>query len=215
MKLYEVLKVGAQTSAPTSVSEVDEDAQKLDELNMNVSEIKYLLNDIITNASTSNSSSVKKSTLTDTEVSEVLTMLEEFNNKYFQNIPLTERFTANFLWNIPRKVYDAAIKAQVRNKPVYFNPIFWFYIMCLDEPEDMIAPFVYEVIENLNKDDSALDEINKATNDYISTYLEDDNPIVKDESNGFECNDITGCVDAYFDDNINKENDNNDGSVSE
>ena len=183
MKLYEVLKVGAQTSAPTSVSEVDEDTQKLDELNMNVSEIKYLLNDIIANANTSNSSSVKKSTLTDTEVSEVLTMLEEFNNKYFQNIPLTERFTANFLWNIPKKVYDAAIKAQVKNKPVYFNPIFWFYIMCLDEPEDMIAPFVYEVIENLNKDDSALNEINKATSEYIDIYLNNDNNDGIDENN--------------------------------
>lgn len=183
MKLYEVLKVGVKTSTPTSETEVNEDTQKLDELNMNVSEIKYLLNDIITNASTSNSSSVKKSTLTDTEVSEVLTMLEEFNNKYFQNIPLTERFTANFLWNIPRKVYDAAIKAQVKNKPVYFNPIFWFYIMCLDEPEDMIAPFVYEVIENLNKDDSALDEINKATSEYIDIYLNNDNNDGIDENN--------------------------------
>lgn len=180
MKLYEVLKVGAQTSAPTSETE---DTQKLDELNMNVSEIKYLLNDIIANANTSNSSSVKKSTLTDTEVSEVLTMLEEFNNKYFQNIPLTERFTANFLWNIPKKVYDAAIKAQVKNKPVYFNPIFWFYIMCLDEPEDMIAPFVYEVIENLNKDDSALNEINKATSEYIDIYLNNDNNDGIDENN--------------------------------
>ena len=106
---------------------------------------------------------------------------------------------------------DEPIIDEGIEEPIIEEPVIDDYV----EPEDMIAPFVYEVIENLNKDDSALDEINKATNDYISTYLEDDNPIEKDESTGFECNDITGCVDAYFDENINKETDNNDGSISE
>lgn len=195
MKLSDVIRVGAKTSAPTPEENVNEDTQKLDELNMNVSEIKYLLNDIIVNSNSRNPKSVSKATLTDVEVSEVLTMLEEYNDLYFKNIPLTERFTANFLWNIPRKVYDAAVKAQVRRKPVYFNPIFWFYIMCLDEPEDMIAPFIYEVIDNLNKDSDSLNAINEATKEYISTYLDSD----EDED-----------VDVEYVDNSNEEVDEDD-----
>ena len=183
MKLSDVIKVGAKTSAPTCDVEVSEDSQKLEELNMTVSEIRYLLNDIIVNSNSRNPKSVSKATLTDVEVSEVLTMLEEFNNVYFKHIPLTERFTANFLWNIPRKVFDAAVKAQVMRKPIYFNPIFWFYIMCLDEPEDMIAPFIYEVIENLNNDNESLNAINEATKEYISTYLDEDDT---DEDNNEE-----------------------------
>ncbi len=173
MKYYDILKVGAKTSAPTS--DVNEDSQKLDELNMSVGEIKYMLNDILAQAAKpSDCKSVKKATLTDQEVSEILTMLEEFEQNYFKNLPLSEKFAANFFWNIPYKVYKAAVRAKQQNLPVYFNPIFWFYAICLDEPEDMIAPFVCDMVNNLNADDEAIKAIEDAANDYVSTYLGDD-----------------------------------------
>ena len=175
MKYYDMIKVGAQTSAPTSDVVDNDDAKNLTELKMSVSEIKYMLNDILAQSSKpSDSKSVKKATLTDQEVSEILTMLEEFNTKYFPDLPMAEKFSANFFWNIPYKIYKTAIKVKNKGLPVYFNPIFWFFAMCLDEPEDMIAPFAWDAVCNLTNDEQSMDMLKAATEEYINIYLGDE-----------------------------------------
>lgn len=182
MKYYDMIKEGAQTSAPTTDVDINDDSQKLSELTMSVGEIKYMLNDILAQSQKpSDSKSVKKAILTDQEVSEILTMLEEFEGNYFKNLPLSEKFSANFFWNIPYKVYKAAVRAKNKGLPVYFNPIFWFYAICLDEPEDMIAPFVSEIISNLNDDDESISSIESATNEYIDLYLNKSEEVNEDE----------------------------------
>ena len=146
MKYYDLLRtsVGAKTSAPTEAG-VDK--------NEEIADIKDSLNKIL--AFMENQKSIDnddhpeepdETALNEKEVENVLNMLLGFQEKYFDKTPISLELEFRFIWNIPRKIYDAAMKSKNKGWPDCTNPLYWFYIFCTSEPGDMLGRFMINAV---------------------------------------------------------------------
>ena len=114
--------------------------------------------------------------LKDDEISQVLTWLLNFQEKYFPNTPLSETLHQDFMWNIPKEVYDAAAAAEIYGYPDALNPIYWFYLFCTDCPHDMIGEFIMTAIDSISDEDSEV--ISKHAKEYRRAYFDEPEPVV-------------------------------------
>jgi ferric iron reductase protein FhuF len=112
--------------------------------------------------------------LNDDQITFVLSLLLEYQDKYFKDVPLAKALKQDFMWNIPLEVYDAAVAAVTYGYPDSLNPIFWFYIMCTEVPHDMIGMFVLKAVNSMKDED--FDAIDTHAAEYRKLYLtpEDD-----------------------------------------
>lgn len=104
--------------------------------------------------------------LSDDEVNNVLSWLLDFQEKYFKEIPLPAELDKKFMWNIPHKLYKAAKDSIDYDEPDCMNPLFWFYLMLLDEPSDMIGKFILTAFNAISDDDKAFIEASADKYDY-------------------------------------------------
>ena len=109
--------------------------------------------------------------LNDDEIANVLTWLLEFQEKYFPTTPLSETLHQDFMWNIPKEVYNAAVDAKAYEYPDALNPIFWLYICCTESPHDMIGEFVINAINSI--DDEGEHMLADHASAYKKAYFED------------------------------------------
>lgn len=73
--------------------------------------------------------------LTVEEVREVVLYLKKIQSIYFPTIPIKSNLSRSFVWNLPREIYDAFKNADIQEGvPDIANPLFMFYILCVDEP---------------------------------------------------------------------------------
>lgn len=114
--------------------------------------------------------------LSDGEISQVLTWLLNFQEKYFPNTPLSDTLHQDFMWNIPKEVYRAAYDAEVLGYPDALNPIYWFYMFCLDCPHDMIGEFVMNAINGISDEDSEV--IASHAKEYRRVYFDEEEPVI-------------------------------------
>lgn len=163
MKYWELIDVGEKTSAPTLSS------QKTMSEN-----IDKILNYIEEMSKKDNSApfDFDNTCLSDDEISDVLSTLINFEKKYFKDIPLAETLEKRFMWNIPKSVYNAANKVTVCGLPDCLNPLYWFYLFCTAEPEDMIGKFITTAVNAIPDDD--YEELVKHADEYDTTYLTSD-----------------------------------------
>ena len=120
--------------------------------------------------------------LNDDQITFILSLLLKYQDKYFKDIPLAKALKQNFMWNIPLEVYDAAVAAETYEYPDVLNPIFWFYIMCVEVPHDMIGMFVLKAINSLHDED--YDCIDNHANEYRRLYLTPEEDEEDEPSNG-------------------------------
>lgn len=122
--------------------------------------------------------------LNDDEIANVVSMLTEFQEKYFGKVPLADKLEDKFIWNIPRPVYEAADRARVYGKPDSLNPIYWLYLCCTAEPEDMIGKFLITAINIIPDDEYAAIEKNADTYDeeYLGVKYNDKDEDVTEEN---------------------------------
>ena len=187
MKYWDMIKVDGKTSSPTltsSCTDKQDDIKFINELNYSISELKSMIADM---KSETGNKAFPDATLTDEEVDNVLTWLIGFHEKYFNLTPLTDTFTAKFLWNIPREVYKSASLAAVKELPDCLNPIFWFYALCLDDIDAMLPSFILSAINSITDNDEICSYIEDKTDDYKQNYLamdiEEDEDIDDKEQN--------------------------------
>lgn len=114
--------------------------------------------------------------LNDDEITQVLTWLLNYQEKYFPNTPLSETLHQDFMWNIPKEIYDAAYTAEMYGYPDVLNPIFWFYMFCMENPHDMIGEFIINAVNTI--DDDAESVIANHAKEYRRVYFEEEEPEV-------------------------------------
>lgn len=114
--------------------------------------------------------------LNDGEISQVLTWLLNFQEKYFPNTPLSDTLHQDFMWNIPKEVYRAAYDAEVLGYPDALNPIYWFYMFCLDCPHDMIGEFIMNAINGISDEDSEV--IASHAKEYRRVYFDEEESVI-------------------------------------
>lgn len=204
MKYWELVKVGGKTSAPTSTPEDvgsnkdcryeatekalnefleeqearrQEEDRKHEDLSNNVKTIMQIMEELKTQ-DCKPPEGFEETALNNDETAFVLTMLLEFQEKYFKDTPLTCDLSRSFVYNIPKTVYNAAKSAQVRGEPDCLNPLYWFYIFNLGDPEYMMATFLTSAINAISDDDlHVIDQLHEM-------YCEDNGigyPVINDE----------------------------------
>ena len=165
MKYWELIKVDGK---PSTCKKTTQNTNKTDETADNIKKILELVQGgPITSVDTSRTS-VTATSLNDTEVNNVMEWLLEYQERYFTDIPLPDSLDKNFVWNLPKKVYQAAEKNRLLEQPDVLNPLFWFYCMLLEEPEDMLPKFILTAFNAITDDDK--DAIEQLSDQYDYNY---------------------------------------------
>ena len=119
---------------------------------------------------TSTTESNKKTILTDKQVIEILERLTYFGEKYFKTIPLDDKMTKQFIWNIPKSMYKGMKKAIDNNLPDIYDPMFTFYISLSFAPDDAIYEFLNIMLDNTVFKVDNTDEIMENAANYRRLY---------------------------------------------
>lgn len=181
MKYWEIIKcVGGKTSTPTQTPTLPEikavpsvEVEIPEELSDNVRKIMEYMEELKDKDCTP-PAGFEDTSLNDEEIADVLSMLLEFQEKYFSDVPLTDNLSRSFMWNIPKPIYNAAKRMHDIDEPDCLNPIYWFYIMCLADPEYMMAKFLVLATNSIS--DKEYDRIDK-----LADMYDEDNKIEEDE----------------------------------
>lgn len=80
--------------------------------------------------------------LGDEEVNEILSYLRTLEDKYFDDIPLTETPSQSYVWNIPYQMYEDMRRCINEDVPDVFNPMFIFYLTMTDYPADAMGRYL-------------------------------------------------------------------------
>lgn len=180
MKYWELINVGSQTSLPTSQSPMTETSKTEDEttetvnvISDRVKKIMEYMEELSLNDKNSNRDGYPETILNEKESENILTTLLDFQDKYFKDIPLSEKLEGCFVWNIPKSVYTAIKTAQDYEYPDCLNPLYWFYLFCTENPRDMIGKFISVALNSIRDEDFAL--IEQHADEYDAAYFGDDN----------------------------------------
>jgi hypothetical protein len=92
--------------------------------------------------------SIEKAELTDDEANEVLSYLLYLQTEYFSEIPLARELCKQFVWNMPREVYEAYSTTKKYEEPDVINPLIFLYILCTEDPYFSMGKYV-NIINNL------------------------------------------------------------------
>lgn len=115
------------------------------------------------------------------EVSKVMDMMMVFKDKYFSEIPIMGELQKSFVWNIPKELYDLSRSVWETGKADGLNPIYWFYMFCIEPSPEAIAKFIVTAYNAMK--DTEFDEIEALADEYdvlndIDDYEVDDDDIV-------------------------------------
>lgn len=91
--------------------------------------------------------------LNDDEIAEVMSILMEYHDKYFKEIPLAKSFCEKFVWNLPKHIYDIAIGFKNKNEPDAINPLYWFYLFCMENVESSMGKFIINALNSIPESD--------------------------------------------------------------
>ena len=157
MKYYDVLRVGAKTSAPTPVVE-DEQIKHVE------SKIDIILKEIMENKPKEMPSELANSTLKDAEVSEVVDTFCMYHDRFFSQLDLRKRLDPAFIWNIPKDIYNLSHRVRERGETHLLDPLFWFCMYIIADIDYTIGEVVSCMLDSMTEDDI------KAIDDNVTLY---------------------------------------------
>lgn len=132
---------------PTSVV-VENAANKED-----VNSIMSLLTSIKEQIKTPEGCEEASTLLTETEVENVLDILITLQDQIFFMTPLSPELVKAFVWNIPRGMYELAMRNYANNDIPALNPLYWFYMFCIDTsdllPEELKMTYAHVVATSI------------------------------------------------------------------
>lgn len=94
--------------------------------------------------------------LTGEEVDLILDYMIHFQKTYFPNIPLKDELDKDFVFNIPRSMIDAIIRAHQENTPDILNPAIAMFPLFTDVPFESFGSYLMKIAD-ICFEDSASD----------------------------------------------------------
>ncbi len=168
MKYWDLINVGGKTSTPTSDPQTQEvvkyvpvDTTVPEEIADNMKKILEFMEDL-KNKNVEAPEGFEDTELNSDEILDVVSTLVEYHDKYFQLTPLSEELSKSFVWNLPRSIYEAHKKLRLMDEPDQLDPIYWFYSLCLADPEYMMATWIVSACNAFTDDEyDRIDLLNK------------------------------------------------------
>ena len=163
MKYYTMIDVGSHTAGIEPVTTVEQPVQipnnqddyyygipnnldsRLDEI------VEFIKNG---NPNTTAPDSIEHSQMDDNQAGEIMSTLLKYQDEYFSDVPLSKDLIQHFVWNLPPEVYNAHIDAKDLEYPVVMDPLFWFYIFCMNNPKEAMAKFITLAFNALDDEDA-------------------------------------------------------------
>lgn len=184
MKYWELIKVDGKTSEPSTPPSHPQEVVKYvalenDEVTQGIKQILEYMEDI-NNKTVEPPVGFDKNQLNDnTQINDILNTLVDYQKQYFPNTPITKKLTELFLWNIPKKVYNAHQRVKALEEPDVLDPIFWLFCVFLDEPYDAMSTWVTQAYDSFTPE--ALNRIDQLNLIYEKSKEPDDE--IEDMSN--------------------------------
>ena len=102
--------------------------------------------------------------LDDDQITEVLNTMLAFQDEYFSATPLNSELVEKFVWNIPKDVYKAHLYVKDHELPDAMDPIYWFYLFCMRNPQEAMGKFLVQAINSMS--DTDFEEISQDADEY-------------------------------------------------
>ncbi len=102
--------------------------------------------------------------LNDDQIAEVLNTMLAFQDKYFSATPLNSVLVEKFVWNIPNDIFDAHVYVKDHCLPDAMDPIYWFYLFCMKNPQEAMGKFIVQAINSMS--DTDFEEISQNADEY-------------------------------------------------
>ena len=102
--------------------------------------------------------------LDDDQIAEVLNTMLAFQDEYFSATPLNSELVEKFVWNIPKDVYKAHLYVKDHELPDAMDPIYWFYLFCMRNPQEAMGKFLVQAINSMS--DTDFEEISQNADEY-------------------------------------------------
>lgn len=102
--------------------------------------------------------------LNDDQIAEVLNTMLAFQDKYFSATPLNSVLVEKFVWNIPNDIFDAHVYVKDHCLPDAMDPIYWFYLFCMKNPQEAMGKFIVQAINSMS--DTDFEEISQDADEY-------------------------------------------------
>jgi hypothetical protein len=184
MKYWELINVDGKTSEPSTPPSQPQEVVKYvalenTEVTQGIKQILEYMEDI-NNKTVEPPVGFDKNQLNDnTQINDILNTLVDYQKQYFPNTPITKKLTELFLWNIPKKVYNAHQRVKALDEPDVLDPIFWLFCVFLDEPYDAMSTWVTQAYDSFTPE--ALNRIDQLNLIYEKSKEPDDE--IEDMSN--------------------------------
>lgn len=159
MKYWDMIKIPKQYNAYVE-QHLSNDANQQQPMQSNQIDSALMQNQPVVSAP----SDIENTSLDDSQISMLTSMLLEYKEKYFSDIPLMDELQKSFAWNIPKDVFKVAERVWTLGEPDCLNPIYWFYMFCIDPCVESIAKFIL-IAYNAMKDDD-FDKVESLADDY-------------------------------------------------
>lgn len=142
---------GIEPAVQTTVTPVEQPVQIPNNLDSRLDEIV----EFIKNGNPNNApESIEHSQMNDNQAGEIMSTLLKYQDEYFSEVPLSKDLIQPFVWNLPPEVYNAHIDAKDLEYPVVMDPLFWFYIFCMNNPKEAMAKFITLAFNALDNEDA-------------------------------------------------------------
>lgn len=186
MKYWDMVKVPNHTAIcpPTSV----QNCVVNDNTNTNTD-----INTIIQNTTAIPApSAFNQTSLNDDQISTLVSMLLEYKEKYFSEIPLMDELQKSFVWNLPEEVFNTAKRVWETGRPDCLNPVYWFYMFCVEPSIEAIAKFIlvaynamkdsdFDCVESLADDYDDMNDVEHDESDESIANVEEDEDYIDDD----------------------------------
>lgn len=124
---------------------------------------------------------LSSSELTDDEISDIMSYMLMLHDKYFNDIPLKNELCKQFVWNIPRDIYEVHLKIQEYDYPDYLDPLMTFYMFIIDSPDTYIPQFISRMYDIMDENQHIFDGLGQ--NFAGLSYLDDEDKVGTDDDN--------------------------------
>ena len=99
-------------------------------------------------------------TINDVERGKIEEYMKNIKMKYFSDLEMYEGLAGEFIWCMPRPLYETFADMEIRMEPDVLNPMFWFLLPCLKiDTEEKVLRFLKTAFGLLTGD--IVDKIDK------------------------------------------------------
>ena len=176
----------AEVSLNDNITNDANDNNNIDnsEVIQRLSSIEEMLRDISKNK---DQDEEKLTTMNDNQISDIISFMLKMKDEYFPYVTLSRDISADFIWNLPKCVYQTAQAMIAYDEPTMLNPLFWFTLFCVDLDKYVLARILKTI----------LDEMERGTYDRINEIIAEHDAEIAAENaaiDSIDDNDLNGDI---------------------